>query len=362
MGQKLEERMEVMGREERRRMTRRDMVFGSALAFAGVAASMIPEINALADDQKPKLILGSGSHKYECIHDWLVPPDDLLWGDTQGCTQDSKGRIYVTHTVNSKSKKGDAIAVFDSKGKFLNSWGERFRGGGHGIEIRKEGRLEFAYHCDTAHRQVVKTDLDGKVIWEKGVPQEPGVYKENQPFVPTNIAFSPNGDFYVADGYGSNYIHQYNLKGEWIRTWGGTGTEDGKFHTCHGIWADHRGKEPLLVVTDRESARIQFFDMDGKFVKKSSEGMRQPCYFDTRGELLVVPDLKGVVTLLDGDNKVLEQLGDGYGMPELRGHAHSEYIPGKFIHPHGGKFLKNGDILVAEWLPDGRMTLLKRVK
>jgi hypothetical protein len=32
------------------------------------------------------------------------------------------------------------------------------------------------------------------------------------------------------------------------------------------------------------------------------------------------------------------------------------------VHPHGAKFLANGDILVGEWLPIGRVTLLKRIK
>jgi hypothetical protein len=40
----------------------------------------------------------------------------------------------------------------------------------------------------------------------------------------------------------------------------------------------------------------------------------------------------------------------------------AEYVPGKFIHPHGGKFLKNGDLLIAEWMPDGRLTLLRRMR
>jgi len=39
--------------------------------------------------------------------------------------------------------------------------------------------------------------------------------------------------------------------------------------------------------------------------------MRQPCHFHTRGDLLLVPDLKSVVTLLDGENKVVAKLGDG---------------------------------------------------
>jgi YD repeat-containing protein len=343
-------------------ITRRDLVLRCGASLAAVAgAGLFNFEDALADETKPKLILGSGSHRYECIHDWLVPPDGLLWGDTQGVAQDSKGNIYVTHTVAGASKIGDAIVVFDKRGKFLKSWGSRFRGGGHGIEIRKEGKNEYAYHCDTAHRMVVKTDLDGAVVWEKPVPQEPGVYKGNAPFVPTNIAFAPNGDFYVADGYGSNWIHHYNLKGDWIRTWGGTGTEDGKFHCCHGIWLDPRHGDPLLVVTDRESKRIQYFDLEGKFVKSVSEGIRRPCYFDTRGDLMVISDLNQVVQLLDKDDKVVQLLGDGAGMPELRGKPRSEYVPGKFIHPHGGKFLKNGDILIAEWMPDGRITLLRRV-
>jgi hypothetical protein len=36
--------------------------------------------------------------------------------------------------------------------------------------------------------------------------------KDGKPAVnysPTNIAIAPNGDFYVADGYGSSYLSQY---------------------------------------------------------------------------------------------------------------------------------------------------------
>jgi hypothetical protein len=343
-------------------LTRRELMARSGFTLVGLAATgLLPSRALAADEPKPKLILGSGSHRYECIHDWLVPPDGLLWGDTQGVAQDAKGHIYITHTVAGDSKSGDAIVVFDRNGKFVTSWGARFRNGGHGIEIRKEGGKEVVYHCDTAHRQVVKTDLEGNVIWEKGLPTEAGVYKPENAFVPTNIAFAPHGDFYVADGYGSNWIHQYNIKGEYIRTFGGTGAEDGKFHCCHGIWLDTRGTEPMLVVTDRESRRIQYFTLDGKFVKAYTDGIRRPCYFDMRGDLMVIPDLNSVVMLLDKDNKVIELLGDGANVPDLRGHPRADFIPGKFIHPHGAKFLHNGDILVAEWIPIGRITLLKKV-
>lgn len=338
-------------------LTRREFVVRTGLAVAGIAVSGI----AAADEPKPKIIVGSGEHRYECIHDWLVPPDHIRWGDTHGITEDSKGNIYISHTVHPSSPCGDAIVVFDKNGKFLKSWGERFRGGGHGLDLRKEGGQEFLYHCDIAHRVVVKTTLDGEVVWEKGAPEEAGVYKDNAPFVPTNVAFSPNGDFYITDGYGSDWIHQYTIQGEYIRTFGGKGKEPGKMLTAHGIWVDTRGKEPMLAVADRANGRIQYFSLDGKFIRLVTEGMRMPCNFDIRGELMLVPDIKSVVTLLDGDNRVVAQLGDG-DPSNLRNAPRDQFIPGKFIHPHDALFLRNGNIVVVEWVPIGRITLLKRVR
>lgn len=313
--------------------------------------------------QDARILVGKGAYTYECIHDWLTPPPDIRWGDTQGVAQDSRGRIYIAHTVAPDSPKKDTILVFGPDGRFQTSWGARFEGGAHGLDIRREGREEFIYHCDTKNRLVVKTTLDGRVLWEKGVPQEPGVYKDNAPFIPTNVAFSPNGDFYVADGYGSNWIHQYTIKGEWIRTFGGAGTDPGKLRQPHGLFLDDRpartrGQEPLLVVADRANNRLQYFTLDGKSMGFVRDGMRQPCHFHRRENLLLIPDLKSVVTLLDDDNKVIAQLGDG-DPTNLRGRPKAEYIPGKFIHPHSAKFLRDGSILVVEWVPTGRVTLLK---
>src|SRR5262245_51218338 len=94
------------------KLSRRQLL-ASGAAAAGVAIMG----RAGAADNK-RIVLGSGDHKYECIHDWLVPPADIHWGDTQGVAQDSKGRIYISHTVRGDSPKKDAIAVFDKSGKF----------------------------------------------------------------------------------------------------------------------------------------------------------------------------------------------------------------------------------------------------
>lgn len=346
-------------------LSRRQFLARTGAAAGGMALAG----RLLADDKSHKIVLGQGEHKYECIHNWLVPPDSIKWGDTQGVAQDVKGNIYISHTVHPTSTSKDAIVVFDKHGKFLTSWGSRFAGGGHGLDIRKEHGKEYLYHCDTAHRQVVKTDLDGKELWVKDIPLETGVYKKDDkstPFIPTNVALIPGGgDFYVTDGYGSDYIMQYNEKGDLIRTFGGKGTEPGKVSNAHGIWVDHRASEPFVVVADRANHRLQYFTMDGKHVRFDTDGMRLPCHFDIRGETMLVPDLECVVTLLDGQNKVITQLGDGADLQkangDYRGKQPSEWVPGKFIHPHSAKFLKNGDILVVEWVPTGRITLLKKL-
>jgi hypothetical protein len=341
-------------------LSRRDF-----LALTGSAAALAAFGKQAYADGDP-IILGSGSHRYAWVPDWLTPPSDILYGDTHGIVQDAKGNIYVSHTVHPDSPKKDAICVFDRHGKFLTSWGSQFVGGGHGLSIRHEGHEQFLYHCDVNHNRFSKTKLDGTVIWDKGTPEEPGVYPGGKGFKPTNIAFAPNGDFYVADGYGSSYVHQYNLDGKWIKTWGGRGREAGKLDCPHGIWYDDRNRhDPLLAVADRSNHRIQYFTLDGEHVKFVTDGMRQPCHFQLRGDMMLVPDLDSIVTLLDKDNKVIVQVGDGdvNNQPSpLRDHPRSDFIPGKFVHPHSACFVNGDDICVVEWVPIGRVTLLKKVR
>ena len=72
----------------------------------------------------------------------------------------------------------------------------------------------------------------------------------------------------MADGYGSNFIHQYDKNDNWVRTWGGGGTGPGQMRTPHGLWLDDRGDgEPEIAVCDRANARLQYFSLDGKLIR-----------------------------------------------------------------------------------------------
>jgi DNA-binding beta-propeller fold protein YncE len=307
------------------------------------------------------VLVGSGEHRYRVRHDWLQPPEGHVWGDTHGLAQDSAGRIYVAHTVHPTSASKDAVLVFSKDGTFLRSFGAEFAGGAHGLDLRAEGGTEFLYHCDTARRRVVKTTLDGTVVWSVGAPMESGAYEKPEQWCPTNVAFGPDGTVFVGDGYGASFVHAFGTDGTWKRIVARPGSGTGQTSCPHGMTVDTRGttftKEPALCVADRGNRRMQYFALDGTPLGVSTAGMRMPCDMKVRGSLLLVPDLESVVTILDERNQPVVHLGDGHPS-SLRGAPRSAFVPGKFVHPHDAIWLQDGSILVAEWVPIGRITRL----
>ncbi len=304
------------------------------------------------------MTLGSGNHTYEVHHDWAKLPASIQPGYTHGVVQDSQRRILV----HNRSK--DAVLVFDEHGKFVKSWGERFAKGAHGMQISREGSDEFLYFSDPEMHEVSKYTLDGKEVFTLGVPTASGVYPDPTKYKPTNTAIAPNGDIYVGDGYGLSYIHHYNKKGEYLRTWGGKGTEAGQMNCPHGIWIDQREGNPYVLVADRANVRLQKFSLTGEHLGFITNDLRYPCHFDVRGKELLIPDLHGRVTIFDGDNRLITHLGDYPEIWKQKGYPNLPQdmrLPGKFISPHDACWDYAGNIYVVEWVSDGRITKLKRV-
>jgi hypothetical protein len=349
-------------------------------AFVGTGMSMPLILGAQDKAGTRRPVLGEGEWKYEAIHDWGDLPPNIKYGNTHGVVEDSQRNIYIHHTVFADSESPDSMVVFDHEGKFVRSWGKQFRGVAHGLHIRKEGSDEFLYLTVNASNPktaiqpemqaiVVKTTLKGEIVWKIQGPPDIEEYKGSnadgtpKKYNPTNIAIAPNGDLYVADGYGSYYVNQYNSKAEYIRTFGGKGSEAGKLNEPHGIWMDQRGTEPILTIADRRNNRLQTFTLDGKHVG-FVPGFRLPCHFDEQKGNVVVPDLQGRVTLIDRQNRIIEHLGDSnpsnWNNP-LRRETRDKFIPGQFICPHGACFDREGNIFVVEWVEVGRVSKLRKV-
>ncbi len=345
--------------------TRRNFLLTSGMAAAA------PFIVRATDKAGTKLpILGSGEHTYEAIHDWGELPRSIKYGNTHGVSEDSQDHIYVHHTVHSTSESSDTMVVFDEKGKFIRSWGRQFKGGAHGLTLRKEGNEEFLYLCDYPHGIVTKRTLKGEEVFTLGYPAESKAYepRDDRPAVsyqPTNVAIAPNGDIYVGDGYGSSYINQYNSRGEFIRTFGGPGKDPGQLSCPHGLWVDTRGEAPVLVVADRENGRLQRFTLDGKHIDFILGTTKAPCHFHERSGEVVIPDLQSKVVILDRSNTVVASLGNGeyteHEADKLRERERDAFVPGRFVCPHGASFDHEGNIFVVEWVEVGRVTKLRKV-
>ena len=333
----------------------------------GLTAPLFLHATSKSGSAKP--VMGSGEHTYEVTHDWGDLPADIRYGNTHGVCEDSQANIYVHHTVAADSERADSMVVFDHEGKFIKSWGKEFRGGAHGLHIRKEGSTEYLYLCDTKRGVVVKTTLAGEEVFSLDYPSEAEPYSKPGPdgqrikYSPTNLAVAPNGDFYVADGYGSSYINQYNAQGKYLRTFGGPGKEAGQLLCPHGIIVDTRGTEPVLMVADRTNKRLQRFTLAGKHIDFIG-GTPAPCHFNIyKNGDVVLPDLFARVTLLDASNRQILQLGNDSGSAymQTRKMTRDHFTPGKFVCPHGACFDHAGNILVVEWVEVGRVSRLRKV-
>lgn len=360
------------------RIHRRRFLQTAALATAAIA---MPRV-LTAQKSESKLVIGEGEHKYEVLHNFVQLPDKFTWQTTHNVAVDAEGLIYVIHEGRENLKDHPSIFVFDDKGKYIRSFGNQFQGGGHGLEVITEGKQQFLYV--TAYQQVktiAKLTLKGEQVWEKRAPMASGIYLKDEDtkpekrwgrdaFMPTNYAFLPDGSFYLADGYGSWRIHRYDKNANWQSMFGEPGTGPGQFNTPHGICIDDRpGREKSVVVADRANKRLQWFTLEGKHIK-TLDGFILPANLDTYKDIMLVPDLSARVTLLDKDDKVIVHLGED---PEwrkkvladkmaMRGQADGkDWIPGKFLHPHDACFDAKGNIIVAEWVNTGRITMLRKV-
>jgi len=337
---------------------------------AGVTAVVTgPTILARSDKSgTTRPIVGSGEFTYEVYHDWGELPAGLKYGNTHGVCEDRNGHIYVHHTVHATSERHDTMVVFDKHGKFVRSWGSEFEGGAHGLHIRRQGSDEFLYLCDTKRALVTKVTPRGERVWQLEYPKESAKYPVNADgtpgikYSPTNVAIAPNGDVYVADGYGSSYINQYDSTGKYLRTFGGKGSGAGELDCPHGLTIDTRGAAPILLVADRSNKRLQTFSLSGEH-QGFVPDFPAPCHFSERHGVMVVPDLFARVTLIDRNNRVIEQLGEAGldSWKDIRSGPRDKFPVGKFVCPHSACFDHDGNIFVVEWVEVGRVTKLRKV-
>lgn len=271
-----------------------------------------------------------------------------------GAVIDKSGNIYVT----TDTERG--ILVYSSAGKFLRAVGPTRI---HALEMREENGVEYIYAARPSDHEVIKLKLDGERIWTLSYPKESGLYQDENGFKPCAVTVAQDGSIFVADGYGSNYVLKFDKNRKFIKAFGGPGEEAGKFKTCHGIALDKRQGRPLLLVCNRNNDRVEYWDLEGNFVKVIQSDLRMPAAVHIRGDYAVFPELKGRVTVLNRAGEIVAQVGDNpdekqranYGLPP------EQWTEGVCNSPHGASIDREGNLIVSEWSRFGRLHKFMRV-
>ncbi len=342
-----------------------------ALIFLTAAAVLTASVFAHepGDGPEPKprddtqdtvpVVTGSGANTFQTVPDWGHIPGKINIGPTHGAVVIDKAGLIYTSTDSARG-----IYVFKPDGTLVTTLAAEFTGI-HGMNIREENGEEFIYAAHLKGKQALKLKLDGTVVLKIPFPQEAAALYPNgdKDYKPTAIAVAPSGEIFVSDGYGLSYIHKFDAAGKYLKTFGGKGTEDGKFMTSHGLAIDTRGAKPLLLVCDRANKRIQELDFDGNFVGVITTDLRLPCAVSIHGDNIAVAELQGRVAILDKSNKVVAVLGDNPDKTQWAKFdaAPETWKPGIFTAPHGLSYDAAGNLYVQDWNKTGRLTKLVKV-
>lgn len=338
--------------------SRRNFLKASSLAIgAGLLSNNIQAKKQTMEE----ITIGHNTHKYRVKAGWgMLDAGKNPVNDCHEMVEDAKGRLIMC-TNETKNN----ILIYDKSGKLLESWGTTYPGA-HGLTIANEGAEQFLFLCDNARHQVIKTDLKGREIMKLEYPKETGVYDAPNQFVPTETAINPiNGDIYVADGYGANYITQYDAKGRYIRHFGGRSTDgayaDDKFNCCHGVLVDTRDKNnPTLLITDRNHQCLKRFTLDGKFLAV----YRYPATFICRpvlhGDYIFAAAYRsgdaswansGYIQVIDKNMKAVSTPGGSepiYRDGKLQ-RQYKEDPNNVFMHPHDVYVDADENVYVPQW-------------
>lgn len=218
---------------------------------------------------------------FESIPDPLRLPPDLYFGEATGVAVNSKGHVFVFSRGNTTGPAYAASAAqlleFGPDGKFIREIGKNLYAWsfGHAVRIDKDDNI---WAIDKGSDMVIRFNPEGRVTMVFGRKQEAsdettGPLKHPVPPLPaedgrfrqvTDVAFGPEGDIFISDGYINSRIAKADKDGNWIKSWGNRGTNPGEFNTPHNIAADAKGN---VYVADRGNRRIQVFDSEGKFLR-----------------------------------------------------------------------------------------------
>jgi sugar lactone lactonase YvrE len=202
---------------------------------------------------------------YESVPNFLKLPANLYLGESMGVATNSKGHIFVyTRSANTR------LFEFDQNGTYVREIGE----GNYGFEFAHSVRVDpqdNIWVVDEGTNLVIKFNPAGRIVMVIGhrpdavagaVATTNGPAPPAEKYIlgrPTDVAWDPQGNIFVSDGYTNHRVVKYDKNGRFLRQVGSEkpGSEPSQFNTPHGIAVDAQGN---VYVADRANHRMQVFD------------------------------------------------------------------------------------------------------
>lgn len=302
-----------------------------------------------------------GAPKFKPVADWLHLPQGLeQMGNQHGDVAVSEnGDVYVSILAGPKA----GVQVYSSAGRYLRNVKDAPKDF-HGFVIRKTDGKEYIYGTSLGGQTIHKLSLEGDEVlkidaWTL-VPDELKAKprgKAKPRLRLTAMDVLPDGDLFAVDGYGNDYVHQFDQQGNYVKSFGGRGKEPYGFKTLHKIAIDTRFSPPRIIGVDRENMRVVHLSLDGRMLGVVNNEMLRPAAVAIHGDYAAVGEIKGRVALLDKSGKVVLKLGYNE-IPEDRENnktAPNRWRLGVFTAPHGVAFNAAGDLFVSEYSIYGRV-------
>ena len=176
---------------------------------------------------------------------------------------DQQDNVYAFQRDEPSAK----VMVFDSRGRYLRSFGEGQFTYPHSLRVLRDGSV---WTTDRQQQQIFKFSPEGKLLLSIG---QKGVAGDNNSHDTFNgvsdIVMTKDGTLFASDGEGGNTrIVKMSTDGRFIASWGTKGSAPGELSGPHCVTEDSRGR---LYVCDRGNKRIQVFDQDGTVVAQMAQ-------------------------------------------------------------------------------------------
>ena len=286
---------------------------------------------------------------FQVVQNWPTFPADHMMGLCAGIGVDSHNNVFVFHrngqvwkkTSSDQPIKEPTVSVIDgASGKLLSEWGANEFIVPHGLTIDAGDNV---WLTDVGRHQVFKYTHEGRLLLTLGERGKPGSDKTHFN-LPTDVAVLPDGSFYVSDGYRNTRVVKCDAAGQYVFEWGTKGSGPGQFNLPHGIAVDVSGR---VLVCDRSNARLQVFDMAGKYLtewKGPAIGRPYGVSIGVDGHIFVVDGGDQSKTLLNR-SKVVELNAEGVIVDSFGSWGKD---PGQFQLGHDIAVAHDGSVFVAE--------------